>query len=272
MPELTLPQKHSLAAERHLADMEAWDDQVVPDPDAPAVQALLAELGAGPAELVALRDIETGIYGWALDGVQAKTDLEGGTMRVGWRLRAWANVLLIAEFHAVWADQDGVSVDITPVLTKERHSLFAPIAAAPEDLDWDNLPATQYRMLHIPVDIAPLIAPRIAALKPSQRAYEERRAAKAGQTLEEWIAGKFEPDPVPDAVAAVVAACEAFEAKLPALNERMEARPDDFDEEDEGPWLVDYETEEARDTMYRWNNARIRACDALYDAVHPRQG
>ena len=272
MPELTLPQKHSLAAERHLADMEAWDEQIVPDPDSPAVQALLAELGAGPAEPVELREDEAGIYGWALDGVQAKTDLEGGTIRAGWRLRMWENVLLVAEFHAVWADPDGVHIDITPALTEQPHSLFAPVPDAAEELDWDHLPATQYRVLHVPVDLTPLIAPRIAALKPSQRAYEERRAAKAGKSLEDWIAGKFEPDPVPDAIAAFVAACEAFDARLPALTELIESRPDDYDEDDEGPWLVDYETEAARDAIYTRNAARIRASAALYDAVNPREG
>ena len=33
-------------------------------------------------------------------------------------------------------------------------------------------------------------------MKPTQRAYEERRAIKAGKTLEEWILGKYPPDPL----------------------------------------------------------------------------
>ena len=271
MPELTLPQKHALGRERFLADKEAWPYPKVPDPDSPAVQALLAELGAGAAEQVELRQDDTGIYYWALDGVQAKTDLEGGSICLGWRLRVWDKVLLVAEFHAIWVDPDGVPVDTTPAITgDEPVSLFAAAPDASEDMDWDQRPATRYFVLHEPEDIAPLVAARMAAFKPSQRVYEEKRAQKAGKTLEAWIAGKFPADPRAEAIPALIAACEAFDAKMAGVAEQIEPRPDDYDEEELGPWLPDDETDEARYQMTRRNAARVRLCNTIYDIANSR--
>jgi hypothetical protein len=72
-------------------------------------------------------------------------------------------------------------------------------------------------VLYRTVDFSAAVADKIAGLKPTQRAYEERRAQKAGKTLEQWFLGKLQTDLLPDRISAFIAACEAFDAVLPIL-------------------------------------------------------
>ncbi len=58
-------------------------------------------------------------------------------------------------------------------------------------------------------------------MKPSQRAYEERRAQKVSKALEQWIEDKYYVDPLPDAITA----CDAFDGKLRTLPDLTETDP-----------------------------------------------
>ena len=105
-----------------------------------AVAAFVAELSPLPPVSVPLRDDSYGLYGWPADGVRDKIGADGGSIRFGWRLREWPNVLLTAEFHAVWVDPDGTLVDITPAVTGDAPSLFVPDPAYPETFVFDHPP------------------------------------------------------------------------------------------------------------------------------------
>ncbi|TPD98478.1 zinc chelation protein SecC [Stenotrophomonas maltophilia] len=58
--------------------------------------------------------------------VQAKVGRDGGQMRCGWQLWEWPNVLVEAEFHAVWVSPAGELIDITPKPEGEARILFVP--------------------------------------------------------------------------------------------------------------------------------------------------
>ena len=249
MPELSIPHKQSLGDLLVELDDAVFGGQIVPSADSPHVQALLTDIGAGAPVRIEKRDDHLGIYGWPADGVRARMDVDGGFIRFGWRLRAWPDMLLTAERHAVWEEPDGTLVDITPAVTAEPASLFAPD-------DTEHAPGARYRVLHVSPDRSQDIAGRIASLKPGQRAYEERRAAKAGKSLHDWIGVKSFTDTLSEAIPAFIAACEAFTAKLTHLPDLIEVRPDDYDVADEGEWHPDWETEQARDKLVDWSIAR----------------
>jgi hypothetical protein len=140
-------------------------------------------------------------------------------------------------------------VDVTPASTESPVSLFAPA-------DTETLSGARYLVLHVSPDRSHEIAERVAALKGGQRAYEEKRAAKAGQSLTEWIAVKSFTDPLPGAIPAFARACDAFAAKLAQLPDLIELRPDEHDDIADGEWHPDWETERARDKLVDWHIAR----------------
>lgn len=48
----------------------------------------------------------------------------GGSMLIGWTIWEWRNVMIEAEFHAVWQNSEGQVIDITPKEHHEREILF----------------------------------------------------------------------------------------------------------------------------------------------------
>ncbi len=48
------------------------------------------------------------------DNVQNKANQNGGKVRFGWIIWEWKDIMIEAEFHAVWMDSNGQLVDITP--------------------------------------------------------------------------------------------------------------------------------------------------------------
>ncbi len=249
MPKLSDDHKAQLSATMLELDDDLFSGEVVPDPAAPHVQALLAELGAGEAATIELRDDHLGIYGWTDAGIRARIAADGGAIRYGWRLREWPEVLLTAERHAVWEEPDGTLVDITPSNTESSVSLFALG-------DTEALTGARYGVLHVSPDRSAEVAERVASLKAGQRSYEERRAAKAGLTLNDWIAIKSFADPLLEAIPAFIQACALYTAKLAQLPDLIELRPDDHDDIADGPWQPDWETEPAADKLIRWHIVR----------------
>jgi hypothetical protein len=225
MTELTYEQKRSLGETRHSADTDSFADDIVPPEVTGDIATFAADLSPLPPVHIPLRKDDHAVYGWPADGVREKIRADGGGISFGWRLREWPSILLTAEFHAVWVDPEGNLVDITPDVADGETSLFVPDPAYTEPLDFDRHPPTRYLVLHKRPDRSEAIAARIARLKTGQRAYEERRARKAGQTLEEWFDDKFYPDPMPKQIAAFIDDCKSFDARLPTLPDLIESGP-----------------------------------------------
>lgn len=245
MPELSQQHKRDLGDVLLELDEILFAGQRTPAAYSADVRALLASIGAGEAVAIECRDDHLGLYGWPADGVRARIAADGGEVCFGWRLTEWPGVLLTAEHHAVWRDPEGTLIDIVPLATVSTVTLFAPDERAP-------VAPLLARVLHVSPDRSRHVAERVASLKGGQRVYEERRAAKAGQTLDEWIAVKHFTDPLIAAIPAFVAACAAFIARRARLPDLIELCPDDYSEAIEGAWNPAWETEYARDRLVEW--------------------
>jgi hypothetical protein len=58
--------------------------------------------------------------------VRSKVEKEGGQLQYGWAIWLWPDVLLEAEFHAVWVSTSGALTDITPKEDGAPRILFLP--------------------------------------------------------------------------------------------------------------------------------------------------
>ena len=58
--------------------------------------------------------------------VREQVKTEGGKPVLGWTIWGWPNLIIEAEFHCVWENDDGETLDITPLLDKESQILFLP--------------------------------------------------------------------------------------------------------------------------------------------------
>jgi hypothetical protein len=249
MAELSDYHKGALGDALLIVDEDLFEGHVVPAPDSPDVIALVADIGAGAPLLIERRDDHLGVYHWAADGIRARIAADGGAIRHGWRLLEWPNVLLTALYHPVWEEPGGALVDITPAPFAGSVSLFAPDDREPGQ-------TARHRILHVSPDRSLETAERVATLKGGQRTYEERRAAKAGQSLTDWIAVKHFTDPLIAALPAFIAACDAFTAKLARLPELVDHKPDDWNDAAEGEWKLEWETEPAIEKLIAWDDIR----------------
>ena len=59
------------------------------------------------------------------EAVAAQIEREGGAARLGWLIREQPGMYLTADFHAVWENDDGIAVDVTPSRAGDSRSLFA---------------------------------------------------------------------------------------------------------------------------------------------------
>jgi hypothetical protein len=159
---------------------------------------------------------EYGLYGWCVDGVLEKVKQDGGAIVFGWTLWEWPKVMLTAEFHSVWESPAGDLIDITPKPQRETTIVFVPNRSYPADFDFEKRPRNRRHTLRALVDLTPVVAAAIETMKPTQMAYETRRAERAGKTLEEWVSAKQSVDPLPALIDEMIAACarkeEAFDA------------------------------------------------------------
>ena len=261
MPDLTHQHKRDLGEVLLEFDELLLEGQIVPAIDSPDVLALLAEIGASEPIRIERREDHLGLYHWTEDGIRARMEADRGAIRHGWRLFEWPGILLTAVPHAVWQEPDGTLVDIAPAPIAATETLFAP-----DDLE--PTASARYRVLHVSPDRSQGIADRVAALKAGQRSYEEKRAAKAGQSLVDWIAAKHFTDPLIEAIPAFIAACDAFTARLARLPDLIELRPDDYNEAAEGEWHPDWETEQARDKLVDWDMAREERAMDIEAGMH----
>jgi hypothetical protein len=186
--ELSLRQKRHLSKVLFGLDMNDFWDDVAPPAVTETVAAFAAELSASPPMIIKMLPFDDdAIHFWPADGVRAKVRARGGSVLYGWRLREWRKIVLTAEFHAIWVDPEGTLIDITCPANEGDTTLFVPCPGYSETDDLAQRPLNRYHVLAVQPDLPKLVTERLAQLKPSQRAYETRRAEKAGQTLEEWI-------------------------------------------------------------------------------------
>jgi hypothetical protein len=176
----------------------------------PTIEDFARKLGGTPVIVPVVHD-QYGLHGWCSDGVIEKVRHEGGAVVFGWTIWEWPGVILNGEFHAVWANQNGTLLDITPKPQGEQQIIFVPMQNYPQDFNFKERPRNRRIRTYVAPDLSPEIARRIAGMKPSQRTYELHRATKAGLSLEQWIRTKFSIDPLPKLIDDFIVAHSNFE-------------------------------------------------------------
>jgi hypothetical protein len=63
---------------------------------------------------------------YCTENVERMIKENGGTVQYGWQIWEWPNVWIMAEFHAVWVDKNGIYRDITPKPKRLNRILFLP--------------------------------------------------------------------------------------------------------------------------------------------------
>ena len=58
--------------------------------------------------------------------VKAKVEKDGGKIQFGWAIWEWPNVMIEAEFHAIWISPQNTPIDITPNAANMQKILFLP--------------------------------------------------------------------------------------------------------------------------------------------------
>ncbi|MBB3871660.1 hypothetical protein [Brevundimonas mediterranea] len=183
----------------------------------PYVMEFAGSLGGGSPAILPVSEDPLGRYGWCNDGVRLKVAAEGGEPVYGWVIWEWAPALLTAEFHCVWRSPEGALIDITPKPRREETIVFVDDAAYPADFDFDQRPRNRRMNIYGPAIRAARLEGLLGRMTPSQRQYETGRAAKAGLSLDQWLARKTSADAVSDAIDGLIAACDEFEVYYDSL-------------------------------------------------------
>jgi len=223
MFELTHRHKARLGEALLHADDDAFPDAIVPPDITPDIAAFAAELSPLPPQHIPRIEDDNATYGWPADNVRARIERDGGDLRLGWRLRECPGVLLMATCHAVWSDPQGALLDITTDVTEGDTSLFLPMPPDAPAAEPAQTPTPRYYITHRRPDTSADIAARIARMTPGQRAYEEKRASKAGKTLEQSLDDKHHPDKLQNLIAPFIKACQTFDQNLSTVPDLVAA-------------------------------------------------
>lgn len=102
--------------------------------------------------------------------VKTKVETDGGEIKFGWAIWEWPNLMIEAEFHAVWISSENDPIDITPKPVGIDSVLFLPDSTRTYDYNRDY-----YRVDNIrrPLSTDPLISEFIR-LSEEIFEYEER--------------------------------------------------------------------------------------------------
>jgi hypothetical protein len=195
----------------------AKSNETTPPGITPAILAFVGEFSDEAPVFVPVVDDQHGLYGWCSDGVAEKVKADGGIPLFGWTIWDWPGVMLTAEYHCVWRDANGEVLDITPKPKGESRILFVPEPHVPVDFDFDQRPTNRRIRNYEPRVDSRSARGEAITLSGGKRAYEERRAAKAGLELHAWLQAKEPIDPVPDAIDELIAACHAHEVHFDTL-------------------------------------------------------
>jgi len=205
----------------------AESTETVPAELTDRIKSFAATLGGeAPAFVPVIRDAY-GLFGFCVDGVREKIAADSGSIAFGWAIWEWPGAMLTAEFHAVWRDTEGALFDITPKPGGEARILFVHDPAYPQDFDFDQRPLNRRARIYDGADPSDDVARLKAQLKGGRLRYEERRAARAGLPLDEWLMRKVAPDPRVRLIDQAIEACDAFEAYFDTLGGAGYVRPDD---------------------------------------------
>lgn len=181
------------------------------------IERFAASLRASTPAFVAVIADKHGLYGWCSDGVRQKVAADGGSIAFGWTIWEWPGVMLTAEFHAVWRNEAGEMLDVTPKPGGEDRILFVPDSSCPQDFDFDERPRNRRVRLGADADRSAELQVIKEGLSVSQRRYEEARALRAGVPLDDWLKKKLRPDALAQAIDELIAICDAFDEHFDSL-------------------------------------------------------
>lgn len=215
----TLKEIKNMSAEMFAAEKAASSEssETTPLEVTNALVQFCAALTSSDPQYVPVVDDTHGLYGWCSDGVAEKIKFDGGTHAFGWIVWEWPNAIWTAEFHDVWKNPDGELIDITPKPGGESSILFVYDHTRPQDFNFDNRPRNVRARIYQEADRSLETASVIAKMKPSQKEYEERRATKAGLSLEDWMDRKLPRDRLPTLIDSMINACNEHEAYQDSL-------------------------------------------------------
>lgn len=160
---------------------------------APLLEFCRDELFGDPVFISVVED-PNGIHGFCNLSVAAKVKQDGGRPVHGWTIWEMPGALWTAEFHVVWKAPDNTLIDVTPKPDGETSILFVPDETYPDDFDFAARPLNRRRRIRRDLDTRAIAASTIASLGTSQKAYETKRAVRAGLSLEEWMERKVPRD------------------------------------------------------------------------------
>ncbi|WP_425060527.1 hypothetical protein SCACP_12520 [Sporomusa carbonis] len=75
---------------------------------------------------IPVKPIQFNEYNESFSNVERKIKSNGGTVQYGWAIWEWRNILIEAEFHAVWKNPEGELICVSPNIYKEYKILFLP--------------------------------------------------------------------------------------------------------------------------------------------------
>jgi hypothetical protein len=192
-----------------------------------AVETFARSLGAGGPVYVPVVHDRHGLYGFCNDGVAQKILSDGGSVAFGWTIWEWSALLLTAEFHALWRDDAGALLDITPKPGREDRILFVHDPKYTTDFNFDRRPRNRrMRALQDPDQDAAISAIR-DKLAGGQLRYEEKRAAKANLSLHDCLKCKIPIDPLVEAIDELIEACDDFDEHFDSLGVAGRFKPGD---------------------------------------------
>jgi hypothetical protein len=189
--------------------------ETTPTNISPAIEAMCAEIGAAAPVFVEVEPGPRARAGWCFANVEEAMAKLGGSREHGWVLwesAAWLN----GEFHAVHRLPDGRLVDPTPKPDGERRILYASDPRYPADFDFFRRPNNRRMRTYQGRAVADRVADLVASYPEPVLAAQRRRAAKAGTTLESYVASRLPPDRLERRIDAFLAcACEAETLLVP---------------------------------------------------------
>jgi hypothetical protein len=212
----TFDEKKKWAQDHFEAQLGQRIEETTPPAITPAIVKFAASLGGSP-EFVPVKQDEYGLFGWCSDGVLEKVKSDGGGIRFGWTIWEWPRIFFNAEFHAVWISPIGELIDITPKPQREAQIVFVPDDSYPNDFNFDNRPTNRRFRIPQEPNYGALAEAEISKMKATQLEYEQRRAAKKGLALQEWVAAKLPRPSFPGLVEELIHICEACERKSDEL-------------------------------------------------------
>lgn len=100
---------------------------ITPSRISPPIASLCGELvQSGSPLFVPVVPAPGAQYKECFQAVNRQVEEYGGFVLYGWRIWEWRDVLIEAEFHAVWKDPKGSLLDVAPVPSGEESILFLP--------------------------------------------------------------------------------------------------------------------------------------------------